>query len=304
VVSGEKTVTREDKDRGGQFLFQHFAGSILRMGGFTGVRSWQVETSRLVHPQETPDGLLKVQLEDEAEPVYVVVEIATFPERRVDEQMLRDAMMVFLERGVLPEVLTLVLHPKGKVRVTGKQRRVSRRGTTRMGMTWKVVELWKLRAADLLAANDVGLVPWAVLTRFRERPEVLLRECRRRIDEQASEREKGNLLAVCQVLTRLRYDEPGLLEIFGGSRAMIESPLLKEFEERFKREGKEEGKHEGRQEATQDAILRVLGLRFRSLPPEVGEHVRAITDEERLQEVLDQAVTAASLKAFRKHLSA
>jgi predicted transposase YdaD len=297
-------VTREDKDRGGQFLFQHFAGSILRMGGFTGVRSWQVETSRLVHPQETPDGLLKVQLEGEEQPVWVVVEIATFPERRVDEQVLRDAMMVFLERGVLPEVLTLVLHPKGKVRVTGKQRQRSHRGLTTWAMTWKVVELWTLRAADLLAANDVGLVPWAVLTRFRERPEVLLRECRRRIDEQATEREKGNLLAVCQVLTRLRYNDPALLEIFGGSRAMIESPLIKELQVRFKQEGKEEGKHEGRQEATQDAILRVLSLRFRFLPPDVDADVRAITDAQRLQEVLDHAVTAASLKAFRKHLGA
>jgi hypothetical protein len=232
-------VTREDKDRGGQFLFQHFAGRILRMGGFTDVRSWQVETSRLVHPQETTDGLLQVELEGEAEPTYVVVEIATFPERRVDEQVLRDAMMVFLERGLLPEVLTLVLHPKGRVRVTGKQTQRSRRGLTTWAMKWMVVELWRLQAADLLAANDVGLVPWAVLTRFRERPEVLLRECRR-IDEQATEREKGNLLAVCQVLTQLRHDEPGLLEIFGGTRAMIESPLLKEFEERFKREGRQE----------------------------------------------------------------
>ena len=36
-------------------------------------------------------------------------------------------------------------------------------------------------------------------------------------------------MAVCQVLTRLKYNEPQLLAIFGGKQIMIESPLIQEI---------------------------------------------------------------------------
>ncbi len=84
-------------------------------------------------------------------------------------------------------------------------------------------------ARQLLDANDIGLVPWVPLTRFRERPEVVLQECRRRIDEQAPANERANFLAVTQVMSRLRYNSLNLMALFGGRQAMIESPLIQEL---------------------------------------------------------------------------
>ena len=44
------------------------------------------------------------------------------------------------------------------------------------------VNLWTVPAERLLQANEVGLLPWLPLTHFDTAPEVLLRECRERID--------------------------------------------------------------------------------------------------------------------------
>jgi hypothetical protein len=112
--------------------------------------------------------------------------------------------MMLLDRRVLPEVLTVVLRPRGDVEVGSEEELHSRLGWTGLRINWRVVKLWTLPAEQLLAANDVGLVPWVPLTRFTGPPEVLLQECRQRIDAQAPAEERDNLLAVTQVMTRLR----------------------------------------------------------------------------------------------------
>ena len=38
----------------------------------------------------------------------------------------------------------------------------------------------------------------------------------------------ANLLAVTQVMTRLRYNDPSYWAILGGKKTMMESPLIKE----------------------------------------------------------------------------
>ena len=60
---------------------------------------------------------LEVLLDGQTEPDLFLVEVATYPETRVHDQLARDAALVWLERRVLPEVLTLVLHPRGNLRV-------------------------------------------------------------------------------------------------------------------------------------------------------------------------------------------
>ena len=220
---------RDPSDRGSKWLIGHHGDSLLRLGGVTGVRSWRALLADVVHPRQLPDGLLEVLLEGQTEPDLFLVEVATYPEARVHEQLARDMGLVWLERRLLPEVLTLVLHPRGNLRVADGQDTHSRLGWTRMQVNWRVVELWTLPAADLLAANDVGLIPWVPLTRLNAPPEIVLQQCRQRIDDQAPPIERANLLAITQVMTRLRYNDPGLLSLFGGKQTMIESPLIQEL---------------------------------------------------------------------------
>jgi hypothetical protein len=113
-------------------------------------------------------------------------------------------MLVYLDRRVLPEIVTVILHPRGSYRSPGALELKSKHGLSQLTVGWRVVELWTLAANELLAAKDVGLIPWVPLTNYAEPPEIILERCRAAIDQQASPDERVNLLAVTQVMTRLR----------------------------------------------------------------------------------------------------
>jgi hypothetical protein len=221
---------REDKDNSAKWLIEHHGDSILRLGGVHGFTSWRAAQTERAHPKQLPDGLLEVSFPDQPAPDLFVIEMATYPERRAEEQAIRDAALVWLDRGKVPEVVTLVLHPKGSFRLSGQWQLASSHGLTRLSGVWTVIELWTLSATDLLALNDVGVVPWVPLAQSNLPVEDLLRRCRERIEQQARPEEQANLLAVTQVMTALRYNEQTLLSILGGRTMLaVESPLIKEL---------------------------------------------------------------------------
>ena len=64
-------------------------------------------------------------------------------------------------------------------------------------------------------------------------------------DRETRGEERANLLALTQALVSIRYDDPELLEIFGGRQAMIESPLIQEIVKDADGESKREDILEG-----------------------------------------------------------
>jgi hypothetical protein len=285
MAAGEPKAMHE-YDKSSKWLIQHHGDSLLRLAGVHDFISWQPLQAELVQPRQLPDGMLEVQLAREKTKDLFILEIATYPEERVHGQILRDLIMVFLARGVLPETIILVLRPRGKVRVKSKQSLRSRLGMTWLQAGWRVVELWRIPAEQLFGANDVGLIPLVPLTDFPDPPEPVLRRCRQRIDEKASPEERANLLAVTQVMTRLRFKDKSFAEILGGSQAMIESPLIQEIE--AKRSHK--------------LLLSVLEGRFETIPEEIVEDLSKILDEKKLLELAKLAGTCKDLKSFRKRL--
>ena len=177
-----------EKDKSSKWLIQHHGNSILWMGGVVGIETWRPLQAEVVQPRQLPDGLIEAHLQGQAEPSLFVLEIATYPESRVAEQVLRDMTLVYLGQRVLPDVITLVLHPKGNVRVTGSLELTSPAEMTRWSVSWKVVELWAIPAETLLDARDVGLIPWVPLAHFDGPPEPIFQQCRKRIDEEARPR--------------------------------------------------------------------------------------------------------------------
>jgi hypothetical protein len=278
---------RDAYDRSSKWLIERHGDSILRLAGVIDIASWRAVPAEVIQPRQLPDGLLEVELAGQADLRRFVVEIATFPEHRADEQAVRDALSVFLIHRELPELVTLVLHPKGQVRVTGTGSLRSPLGWTQLQLGWRVVELWTVPAADLLAAGDVGLIPWVPLARIDDPPGPVLQECRARIDRDAPAGERENLLAVVQVLGRLRYDVGVLAAVFGGRQAMIESPLIKELVA----EGKQED------------IQRFLKARFGPLPDEVSSALKSIEDIPRLNELIDWSARCPDLAAFHARLT-
>jgi hypothetical protein len=282
---------REDKDRSTKWMLDHHGDSVLRLSGASGFLTWRSVRSELTHPRQMPDGLLEATFPGQAEPALYVVEVATYPERRAEEEAARNAMLVFLERGLVPEVLTVVLRPRGNLRVTGDWQLASGSGRTRLAVRSVVVEMWTQSAEALLAAGDVGLVPWATLADTTEPPEVLLRLCRERI-EQAPPEEQANLAAVAQVMAGLRYNDPSLLSILGGRQAMIESPVLIELLQERERE------------FAHRMILQILEARFGTVPESLAAQVRAVQALDRLWDLHRHAAVCENLDVFSARLTA
>src|SRR5258708_5506698 len=103
-------------DKGGKWLIQHHGDAIVRLGGLTDVVSWRALQAEVVQPGQLPDGLLEVHLAGQTEPLYVIVELATKAERRLTRQAVRDVLLVYLDRDVLPELVTIILQRRGKYR--------------------------------------------------------------------------------------------------------------------------------------------------------------------------------------------
>jgi hypothetical protein len=207
----------------------------------------------------------------------------------------RDATLVWLERGELPEMLAIVLCPKGNLRVDRFLEIASPRGLTNLRISWQVVELWTVPAETLLAENDVGLVPWVTLAQLQWPPEEVFRECRERIDKLAAPGEHENLLAVTQVLARLRFDDPKLFSLLGGRKAMIESPLLKELEDAAERRGSAN--------AAVKYIIATLKDRFGKVEAPVESALRSIEDEERLESLFHAALHCPNMDTFQTELN-
>lgn len=277
---------RDDYDRSSKWLLEHHGNSVLRLGGIGPIVAWRAVAADVVQPRQLPDGLLEVTLAGRDEPDLFLVEFATYPEARVRRQMVRDTLMVYLGREILPEVLTLVLRPRGRLRVPVRESLRSRVGWTGLTVRWRVIEIWKQRADDLLAAHDIGLLPWVPLAEFTGPPEPVLQECRRRIDTEAPADERPNLLAVLQVLSRLRFDKELLRVIFGGHQAMIESPLIQEITS----------------EIRQEMILQVLSERFGEVDEELRRALKSVENPEELERLNRWAAVCPNLASFHSRL--
>jgi hypothetical protein len=286
-----------DNDKGGKWLIRHHGGSLLRLAGLRGPISWKAVQAEPVQPRRLPDGLIEVRRRGKPGAILFALEVSTYPYPRIARQAADDAMLIFLERGAVPEVVSLVLRPRGNQQAPRELDVKSPVGTTRIRVEWKVIELWKVPVAELLATGDVGLIPLVPLSQFDGPVEPILDECRERIERDAPAEEREALRVVTHFFAGLKYNDPRLFEKLGGQKAMIKngSPLIRELYR--------EAIREGRREDSESAILAVLTDRFgagaEALQPELG----AISDA-RLKDFAVLAATCPDLASFRAHLPA
>jgi hypothetical protein len=279
---------RQEFDKSSKYLVQRQGKGILWLGGARDVRLCRALQAELVQPRRLPDGLLEVFFRGRSTPDHVLVEVATYAEKRVLKQALDDLTLAYQQLGTLPELLMLVLRPKGRFQVGGHHEVQSRLQWSQLGCRWRVVEMWTLEAQDLLDAGDVGLVPWVPLTHFEGSPEPVLESCWQRIQMQAHVQDQANLLAVSQIFAMLRFREPELLKLLGGEKAMIESPLVEQLIAK--------NNHE--------LIEDTLAVRFGVVESELRQQLRAVTNLKKLKKLHRSAVKCADIAAFKAQLLA
>jgi hypothetical protein len=148
-----------ESDTSSKYLIQHHGDSILWLAGVRDIEAWTPRQAELVLARRLPDGFLEVRHRGQTRPDPYIIEIATIPEARVASQIVDDTLLVYFERRVLPEVLVLFLRPRGNVATAQTTRLTSRHGLTTWDVSWRIVKLWEVPAAELLAAGDVRLIP-------------------------------------------------------------------------------------------------------------------------------------------------
>lgn len=281
-------------DRSSKWLITHHGNHILYLGNVRDVVAWKPGPGEVVQPRKLPDGLLDVKRRGDSQYHPYIVEIETYADRRVPEDLLDDMMLVYQDRRELPDVMVVVLRPKGNVEVNADIEVQSRGRLAKLSASWQVVPVWEVDGAQLLATEEPGLMPWVPLTKLEGPPEPIFQECRRVIDEKGSQAEHDNLLAVTQVLMGLVYNDQRLFDIFGGKEAMIESPVLNNLidEQVTERLAKQNFA----------LVVEVLQDRFETLPSEVVEQLRSISDPQRLKELVREAAKSADLDSFRQKL--
>jgi hypothetical protein len=171
-----------------------------------------------------------------------------------------------------------------------------------------------LAERGLSEAGDIGLVPWVPLTDFADPPETMMRRCREVIERHAPPGEKANLLAVTQVLAYLRYNSVELLKLLGGTKAMLEVPLIDVLvQEKYgdllaektredyaaaREAARETARETARKTAHQD-IVAVLETRFGDVPRDLVDEIDAVFDVEQLKGLVRSAAACSDLGAFR-----
>jgi hypothetical protein len=273
-------------DIGSKWLLHHQGKGTLLVGGLKGVRRYLPMPGEIVQSRKNPDGLLQVYLGREPKPHHVLVEVATYPEKRAQKQALDDLTLAYNTLGHLSELLMLVLRPKGTFRISGTYEVRSKLGLSRLEAEWRPVEVWTLLAEKYLAEGDAGVTPWVTLMQFDGPPEVLLERCAQKIQREAHPRDRADLLAVAQVLTELRFPHPDLLRLLGGKDTMIESPLLQKM----------------MAQRVHELILDALKDRFGTVPRDVTKQLAEVLDDKKLRHLNRVANKCPDLEAFREAL--
>jgi hypothetical protein len=284
---------------------EHLGGSLLRLAPVGPFVEWKAAQTVLGFPKQIPDGLLDVTFPDKSTPDPFLIEIESYPEQDTLEQIRRDVAIVLLTRGVLPDVLLLVLHPKGRLALGPEQIISSARGLTELRLRIHAVNLWEVPAEELLAAGDVGLMPLLPLAHFDGPPEIMLETCRQRIEQQAKPEEKDNLLATTHAMASIRYNDQQLLLLLGATRMSLEKVLFNSpATEWLMAEREREAAEKAAVEKARKALLLVLQARLGNIPEEVQAQLRALQDQQKLDELLEVAARCADLEAFRQALNA
>ncbi len=134
--------------------------------GSRAIVSWQPLPAELVQSRRLADGLIEVRRDGQAEPDLYVLEIATYPEACVADQVVVDTALVSLDRRVLPEAVVLLLHAKRNIEAAGAVNLRSRQGWMLKRGAFSMCEfprVWCAIHAPLVrGSGDPSTIAWRV----------------------------------------------------------------------------------------------------------------------------------------------
>ena len=291
-------------DRSSKWLIGHFSESLLWLGGERRpISSCQAVQAEVVLPAKLPDGLFEVHFAGASEPEFHLSEVFVYPDRRALDQIIRDLELVHADRREIPELSAITLRPHGRYRIPNEGLFKSRRGTTEIQAKWTSIELWNVPAADLLARNDPGLIPWVPLCKSRRSAASLLTECKRRIEDLAAPELHEPLLTTTFVYADLRFGSDPALKILGERNVLAETPMIKQLVQEAKREGQRDGERDGAVKRAIEDIVKILESRFGPVASDVLAKLQLVRDQDRLSELFAISLNCKDEKTFIRELT-
>lgn len=310
-----KAPLRQDKDKVGKWLLSAKGDSILHLAGVTGFTSWKSVQSELVAPRRLPDGIIEATFPGEEKPRLYLIELESYADNSVDPQVFEDILLVRLEKKVIPEVICVVLKPKGNVTVKGSRREVSTGGSVELSARWTVIEMWHQELDELLDRHDAGLVPLAALARFDGTIEERVRRCFEEIRRTTTPEDQEQVIVATSVFLQLFAGDDSLLFLLRRLMLLDDPAIRKAAETLFGETVHELAEEIARSIVTTEvettkieqgrqAVLRILEARFGVVPETVRARVGRIARLDRLNELISTAATCPDWTAFEMPLSA
>ena len=102
-MRGGFPIHRHGFDIGSKWLLQNQGKGALLVGGLKNVQRIEPMPGEIVQNRKLPDGFLRVFLRDEPKPLPLLVEVATYPEKRALKQALGDLTLAYNVLGKLPD---------------------------------------------------------------------------------------------------------------------------------------------------------------------------------------------------------
>ena len=269
-----------------------WANSFARLVGIPPGPSVSLDTDLATTLQA--DKLFRI---DGAKPSLLHLELEANPRTGIPRELMRYNTLVDHLHGLPVETVLILLRPKAQASdQTGEYRRVGVNGNLIAEFRYRVERVWE-RPIDFWLQSGLGLAPLALLTdeashqleSALDRFQVCMRE--NKVDETTTK----TLLGSSFVLCGLRYNKERVLEMFRSiSMLMEESTTYQGILEKGMEKGMEKGRSEGRSEGLVAVLIRLGTKRFGPPTTTLVVELKQITDNERLERLMDRILDAVS----------
>lgn len=280
-------------DIAAKVVLEHAKETLLRW--FAGLEPEQVELLEAL-PQETvslrrSDFPLWVRTQDDQEHI-VLLEFQTRWERDVPLRLAEYAIRFRLKYALPVQSIVVVFRRSGNIPEVYEDATLRYR--------YGVVRLWEASAEEVLAGEEWGLYPFIPLMAGEEG--TVFDAAERLYTSELARREKADLLTALTIFAGFRSDSL-VQRLLRERRDIMSESIAYEI---IKREGHQEGHQEGRQEGmleeAREMVLRAVSVRFRVIPADVEQQVKAIPSRATLGSLLEQVIRSTNLTEFRDAL--
>ena len=228
------------------------------------------------------------------EEALLLLEFQTRWEADVPQRMAGYTWRLYERYGCPVYPVVAVLRPRG---LLTQEWRMRTWGEEVARCAFRVVPVWEIDAAAVIAAQRTGLYPLLPLMRWKEpAPDRILEQSQELILKQVTEREtRADAYVALQVLSGIVYPPELVHHILTRRELMLESPVYAQFIE--------EGRKEGREQSLRESVLTALSVRFGAVPEALAAQVHQVKGAERLEALFRRAMVVDSVAVFTREVA-